>query len=278
MIRPAPARRRALGAVLAALLLATPATDAGAQGRAAPTVRIELLPGWTTERGTRIAALRLTLTPGWHTYWRIPGEAGIAPRFDWDASQNLAGVQPIWPRPQVFDQNGYRSYGYADELLLPIELTPQNPAHPVALSGALSIGICHDICVPVEVPVNGVLRGAGAADPGIRAALDSAAGPGAQAGLGRVTCRLEPAHRGADLILRATLPPMGAGETIVPELPGSPYRFSDLRSWREGDELVATARLRPERRGDPVSIDRTQVAFTLLSDERMYWAQGCTGG
>jgi len=270
-------RAGALGASLVCVALLAAAPPAGAQGRG-PSVQIEVLPGWATERGTRIAALHLTMTPGWHTYWRIPGDAGIAPRFDWGASQNVASVVPIWPRPQVFDQNGYRSFGYADELVLPVEITPQDPAHPMALMGMMAIGICKDTCVPADVPVSGVLRGHGGRDGRITEALDRSAQPGARAGLSGATCRLEPARRGAEITLRATLPQSGRQETLVLELPGTPYRVTASETWREGDDLVARATLRAPRRGDPISIDRASVAFTVLSEDRMLWSQGCTAG
>ena len=92
--RRAAARTLACAATLGAAMLLP--TGASAQGRVdSPVVAAEILPGWTSASGTRIAALHLTLTPGWHTYWRIPGEAGIAPRFDWGRSQNVASVVPI---------------------------------------------------------------------------------------------------------------------------------------------------------------------------------------
>ncbi|WP_323021789.1 protein-disulfide reductase DsbD domain-containing protein [Pararhodobacter sp.] len=273
-------RRAALGTALSALALSlAPSGSASAQGRIDnPVVEAEILPGWTTQNGTRMAALRLILTPGWHTYWRIPGEAGIAPRLDWGQSQNVASVVPIWPRPEIIDQNGYRSYGYEDELILPLQVTAQDPGRPMALLGALSIGVCNETCVPADVAVQGVLRGAGERDRRISAALDTAARPGARAGLTRTTCRLVPEGRGAELTLRATLPPQGSAEDIILELPGSPYRITESRTWREGGELVAQATLRPPRRSEAVGIDRASIAFTVLSEERMSWSQGCTGG
>lgn len=278
MAKALRSRRAALGAALLLSTLLVPVA-AAAQGRVGnPVIEAQILPGWSTDRGTRIAALHLVLSPGWHTYWRNPGEAGIAPRFDWGQSQNVASVVPIWPRPQIFDQNGYRSYGYADELILPVEITPADPARPMALIGELAIGVCSETCVPADVSVSGVLRGAGGPDARISGALDTSAQPGARGGLTQTTCRLEPVQRGAELTLRATLPRQGAGESIVVELPGSAYRVTDTETWREGNELVARAHLRAPRRAEAVGIDRASIAFTVLSEGRMLWSQGCIGG
>ena len=54
-----------------------------ALGAAAPAqtaediVRLEILPGWETDTGTRMVGLRLVLAPGWKTYWRAPGNSGM---------------------------------------------------------------------------------------------------------------------------------------------------------------------------------------------------------
>ena len=105
-------------------------------------VRAELLPGWTTDSGAQMAALRLTLAPGWKTYWRAPGEAGIPPQFDWRASGNLAGVAYHWPRPQVFQINGLRTLAYRNELVLPIEFLPVDRGTAVKVSGTIDLGVC----------------------------------------------------------------------------------------------------------------------------------------
>ena len=83
-------------------------------------VQAEVLPGWRTENGDHMAALRITLNPGWKTYWRAPGDAGIPPLLDWSGSGNLESAEVTWPTPEVFSQNGMRSIGYTEELVLPV--------------------------------------------------------------------------------------------------------------------------------------------------------------
>jgi DsbC/DsbD-like thiol-disulfide interchange protein len=112
-----------------------PAAPAAAQALPPQIVHAELRPGWQTEDGTHLAALHLRLAEGWKTYWRVPGDAGIVPQFDWSRSQNTASVRARWPRPMIFSQNGYRSIGYEGELVLPLEVVPQQAGKPVALQG-----------------------------------------------------------------------------------------------------------------------------------------------
>lgn len=260
--------------MMAALALCLAAGEAPAQS--SPVRHAEILPGWTDAAGRRMAALRLELAPGWHTYFRIPGESGLAPVFDWSQSQNLGTLRAIWPAPQVFEQNGYVSFGYEDELILPLDITPERPGRPVALMGRLEIGVCRETCVPAEVSVAAALRGDGAEDPRIRHALAQRAAPAEQAGLTRATCRLEPAARGARLTLRATLPPAGTTEHLVIDPPEGGPRVASTRSWREGADLVAEVALRSPQ-GAPLALDRGALGFAVLTGERMFNARGCTG-
>lgn len=270
-LTPSP---RSPAPILAALAFALCATSALAQ--ASPVRHAEILPGWVEANGQRMAALRLELAPGWHTYFRIPGDSGLAPVFDWSESQNLGSLRAIWPAPQIFEQNGYVSFGYEDELILPLEITPVTPGRPVALMGRLEIGVCRETCVPAEVSVAGALRGDGAPDARIRRSLAQRAEPATEAGLSRATCRVEPAPRGARLTLRATLPAVGAAEHLVVDPPEGGMRVASTRSWREGNDLVADVALRLPH-GAPLAFDRGALGFAVLTGERMFTARGCTG-
>ena len=98
--------------------------------RSGPLVEIEVLDGGLTARGTYMGALRLTLQTGWKTYWRSPGDAGIPPSFDWRGSRNIGSLAIIWPTPEVTMTSGYQTIGYHDQLVLPIEITPNTSNQP----------------------------------------------------------------------------------------------------------------------------------------------------
>ena len=240
-------------------------------------VHAEILPGWQARDGSRMAALRLSLNDGWYTYWRIPGDAGLVPRFNWSASQNIQSVEPIWPAPEVYEQYGLRSIIYREELILPLRIQPVNPDRPMTVRGDLSIGVCRETCIPADLEVSASLRGAGQADERISASLALRPQPAENAGLRRTTCRMEPAARGTDLTLRATLPRVGPDEFVVMELPNSGYWVSNTRTWREGGDLLAQARVSDPSRG-PVGVSRSALAFSILSRGRVVESTGCVGG
>ena len=268
----------ALAALAVAQIAVAPVARAQGAGALPPQIVLaELRPGWQTGDGTHVAALHLRLAEGWRTYWRIPGDAGLAPQFDWSRSQNAVSVRARWPRPVVFDQNGYRSIGYERELVLPFEVQPQRADRPVALAARITLGICQDICIPVDLSLEQVLRGGTAPDALITAALAKGAVPGAAAGLGPVVCRFTPDATGVEMEARARLPRQAGSETLVMELPGTDYWIQQMTSWREGDDLVARARVRAPG-GGAVGIERASVAFTILTEARMLTHRGCTGG
>ncbi len=133
-------------------------------------VSARLLPGWITPEGDRMTALQVELEPGWKTYWRSPGDAGIPPHFDWQGGGNLGQVQLFWPRPEVIESGGERTLGYHDRMLLPIRIAPAAPGQPVEPRAVIDLGICLDICVPVQVSLQAGPPGPGP-DPQIQAAL-----------------------------------------------------------------------------------------------------------
>jgi DsbC/DsbD-like thiol-disulfide interchange protein len=96
-----------------------------------------------------LAGVEIQLDAGWKTYWRTPGD-GIAPQFDWSGSQNLAQTQVLWPVPAHFRDMAGEYNGYADHVMLPIVVVPQQPAEPVTLALSLDYAVCMDVCIPVR--------------------------------------------------------------------------------------------------------------------------------
>ncbi|MGI9395658.1 MAG: protein-disulfide reductase DsbD domain-containing protein, partial [Boseongicola sp.] len=117
----------------------------------------EVLEGWRDD-GRHYAALSIRLAPGWKTYWRTPGAAGIPPVFDWAASENVADVIVAFPVPRVSELNGLRSIGYTDRVVFPLAVRPIDNEQDINLHGQLLIGVCEDICVPLELELTATLK------------------------------------------------------------------------------------------------------------------------
>jgi suppressor for copper-sensitivity B len=94
--------------------------------------------------------LQFQLAPGWKIYWRSPGDAGFPPRIDWAGSANLSSADIRWPAPERFELFGLDTFGYGGQVVLPIDVRPQKPGEPVALSARVDYLVCEKICVPYD--------------------------------------------------------------------------------------------------------------------------------
>lgn len=262
---------------LAALLLGLVAiTDASrAQAQQTDVIRAaSILPGWRSESGTRMAAFSLTLASGWKTYWRAPGDSGIPPRFDWSGSRNVASVQIHWPRPEIFAVNGMQQIGYHDQLVLPIEITPRDPALPVHLKAQIALGVCKDICVPASLSLSAALAGAGAPDKAIHTALKARPQSAAEAGLVSIACDVAPIADGLALRARIGLPDQGGPEMVVFETADATVWVAPSTTSRDGSVLTARSEM-VATTGAPFALDRSGVIVTVLGRTRAVEIRGC---
>ena len=241
-------------------------------------VQVEILDGGVTASGSYIGALRLTLQEGWKTYWRSPGEAGIPPQFTWRGSRNIGELSITWPTPQVFSTSGYQTIGYHDQLILPIEITPERPGRPVRLKGRMELGICKDVCVPSELSFDHQLDAQAGRNPAIVAAIASRPYSAREAGVRATTCRLKPTQYGIEVEARITMPSAGGKEVAVIE-PGDPHLYAGATSTnRSGQTLIATAELMPATSGNLTSVDRSKLRITVLGQDHAVDITGCSAG
>lgn len=148
-------------AILAALLVTgTMAVATAAEG---DWQRSELAPGVAVEMRLIAsvdavgdlqqvpAGLHVVLPDGWKTYWRSPGDAGLAPMLDLSRSYNLLESEFLYPAPHRFSLFGLDTFGYETEVIYPLTLRPEFPGDPMQLRGRADLLVCSDLCVPVSV-------------------------------------------------------------------------------------------------------------------------------
>lgn len=236
-----------------------------------------LIVGAARDGGTRDAGLVLRVTPGWKTYWRRPGEAGLAPVLDWSASANLAEVAVAWPRPIAFESFGATVLGYEGEVVLPLTLTPERPGAPIALALDASIGVCREICLLEEAALS---REIAPDAPGRDAAVIDIArytvpGSGETTGVSLDACRIEGAGEVRRLGATLALPPGAAEPTVVLEGPPG-TRVEAPRLTREGEGRYALdAELRVE---DGAWVDRSALVTTVFAGPVAAEIAGCAAG
>ncbi|MEQ8267216.1 MAG: protein-disulfide reductase DsbD family protein [Parvibaculum sp.] len=249
----------------AAVLLAAPAAmgAAGAEG----VTRLSLVAAETAHDGAPLlAGIDMGLAKGWKTYWREPGDSGIAPSFDWSRSENVADVEVRWPVPQRFDEPGDITFGYRDEVIWPLRVVPANPALPVTLRLDMFYGVCSvSVCIPREAELALALP-AVAPEEGIAATQDAAR---LRAALARVP--VEPADPGllsagwreADApTLEVRLRNCGAGcvpPSLIVDGPPNVW-FGTPQVSRQGDTVLYTV---PAEVLSTAMLDGEELSFIL---------------
>ncbi|MBL9064297.1 protein-disulfide reductase DsbD domain-containing protein [Tabrizicola sp.] len=234
----------------------------------------QLRPGWQMENGGYMAAVELQLAPGWKTYWRSPGDAGIPPSFDWSGSENVKSVRLHWPAPEVFEANGMQTIGYHERLVLPVEITPEDPSRPVRLSLVMALGVCDEICLPAMVELSSDLTAPGSPDASIKAALREQAATAGEAGVTGVACQVDPISDGLRLTARVRLPDPGHPEVVAFETANREVWVAEAVTQRQGGELVSMTELVPPN-GAPFALDRSGITLTILAAGGAVEVKGC---
>jgi thiol:disulfide interchange protein/DsbC/DsbD-like thiol-disulfide interchange protein len=135
--------------------------------------RVALVPGQPAQVG-----LRLAHEPHWHTYWIVPGDAGLPTRLTWrvhfivgqraqDVPQGFR-VGPIqWPVPQLLRVGSLANYGYEGTVLLPVTINVPGAVKEgstVQLAAHADWLVCSDICIPESADLTLALPVSKAAD------------------------------------------------------------------------------------------------------------------
>ena len=154
------------GACAAALIVGSTAATAAQQADdLSPHSDAELVSEMTSVRPGEAftVALWLLMEEGWHSYWRNPGDAGMATAIEWDLPEGFEAGELQWPLPLRIAVPPLVSYGYLDEVLLLTEMTPPDDlvaGTTVTLAGRADWLICTEICLPasaelrLELPVD----------------------------------------------------------------------------------------------------------------------------
>ncbi|MFT5065535.1 MAG: DsbC/DsbD-like thiol-disulfide interchange protein [Yoonia sp.] len=234
---------------------------------------LTVLSGPQTSRGSVMAGLRIDMADGWKTYWRAPGDAGIPPQIQWSGSMNVGSIAFHWPVPEVFDQDGMRSIGYHDTVTIPVEIFP-NDAGEIHLSGSINIGVCEEICVPVNLEFDTVLPLNEPRDPAITAALLNRPLTASEASVGTVTCTIKPTSDGMQITTRTALTQQGP-EAIIIETSDPFVWVSEPDVTRTATHITATSDL-IHVDGTSFAVDRSGIRITVLGQGRAVDIQGCT--
>ena len=232
----------------------------------------EILKGWRQADGSHMAAVEIKLEKNWKTYWRVAGSGGIPPLFDWSQSTNIASVEFLWPVPSVFEEYGLRLVGYKDSLILPIILHPEDEAKPMSIDAGLQIGVCDDVCIPVETRLQSDLPSLLTHDKQqIDAALARQADMGS-AGDQNATCRISKTADGYEIVTELDHPNAFPDTAFVfVEYPTDDW-IAQGKTHLNGKRLATSATIFSQSLD---SVDADQLVMTVLAHQQALEISGC---
>jgi DsbC/DsbD-like thiol-disulfide interchange protein len=113
--------------------------------------------------GGDLAGFEIVLAPGAITYWRDPGDAGVAPTLDFSTSDNVASVEPLFPAPKRIDEaDGGEAFGYDGGVVFPLRIKLRDAAKPATLRLNANFAVCEKVCLPAKAHLELNLSSAGA--------------------------------------------------------------------------------------------------------------------
>ncbi len=122
---------------------------------AAPQTRVDLISEVkTVQPGVPFTVgVRLQMNPGWHTYWKNPGDSGMATRVEWKLPSGFQAGELQWPVPHRIESPPLISFGYEGTAILLAAITPPKtlkPGEKVILEAKVSWLECQEACIPGE--------------------------------------------------------------------------------------------------------------------------------
>ena len=154
-----------LGCALAPMSAPAQATTAAPSGVVTtPQVRAELVahaPEGVAPGKPLWLGLRLQHKPQWHTYWKNPGDSGLATTLEWTLPAGVTAGDIEWPTPHRLPIGPLMNYGFEGTLLLPVTVTVPAGFTAQTLDVRLHAEwlVCKEVCIPesgdfvLQVPV-----------------------------------------------------------------------------------------------------------------------------
>ncbi|HLS57656.1 MAG TPA: protein-disulfide reductase DsbD domain-containing protein [Zeimonas sp.] len=99
--------------------------------------------------------LRIRHDPHWHTYWRNPGDSGLATQLAFRLPAGFEAGAIEWPAPRRLFIPPLANYGYEEEIVLPVpvRVPPSIDGERVRLAARASWLMCREVCIPGEADV-----------------------------------------------------------------------------------------------------------------------------
>lgn len=201
--------------------------------------------------------LQITHQAEWHTYWKNPGDSGLATQLTWQLPAGISAGEVAWPLPKKIPIGTLANYGYEGTVLLPVPVTVAQGFNAPELVVRLQASwlVCKKECIPQEGSF--VLRLPAQSSIAADGALFQAAFAAAPQTLAAGKSQAVPVASGTFAALTlAGLPSAWQGKTLAlyPETPGINEPAAALQQRWQGNTWSADMPLSPLRSESPARL------------------------
>jgi DsbC/DsbD-like thiol-disulfide interchange protein len=256
-----------LGAALISVSTLASAGDEPTREFSSPYTSLRLMNAGE-QAGIWHSGVYITMQKGWKTYWRVPGDGGVPPSFDWSGSENVATAKVMMPLPHRFtDENG-EGIGYKTEVVFPVDVKTQDPSRPAMLDLKIFYAVCNDICVPVQAQVKvGIDAGTVSAADKFRLRVARATVPVEPDADRLAVTSLRQVEMGGKFALEVSLKGIRspADADIFVEVAGNSYFRKPEMVSQSGD--IGTWRIAVDSYGDAVSLAGKSIRLTIADGD-----------
>jgi len=144
------------------LALLSPSAQALSSQAATEQVQAQLVASVDAVRpGDQIVlGVQQRIIPHWHTYWRNPGDSGIATTIAWSLPPGASAGDIQWPVPSRFNLGPVTNLGYEKEVTLLSSVQVPDDAKAggsFPIQAKVNWLVCQEVCIPQEVQLELVL-------------------------------------------------------------------------------------------------------------------------
>ncbi len=105
------------------------------------------------EESIHKVALVISLEKDWHVYWLNSGDSGIPTEITWKFPDGFSVSKTDWQVPDLFEADGFISYGYSDTVLFIYELWKKSELTSDEFTIEIKSLICNNICIPFDTTI-----------------------------------------------------------------------------------------------------------------------------
>jgi thiol:disulfide interchange protein DsbD len=99
--------------------------------------------------------LHLKMKKDWHTYWKNPGDSGMATTIRWKLPEGYKASEISWPAPHRIEQPPLISFGYENSTILLTRIdVPSSATGTAKLAGLAKWLECEKVCIPGQSEIS----------------------------------------------------------------------------------------------------------------------------